>query len=147
VSAPRIICLCGLFSDASHSDHCSIRVLRHDHHHIFHLRNSVVAEAVRDSALSQHGETLRSFCVTSRSKRIVDTSRREKIVKYIIIGVTVVITIAAMRYIRGKQSAVKPAVIYERRKRRQAQLKPHGDSPSPNQSSGAPFFPPRPLAV
>jgi hypothetical protein len=98
-------------------------------------------------ALSQHGETLMSFGITSRSKRIADTSRTEKIVKYVVIGATVVITIAAMRYIRGKQSAVKPAVIYERRKRRQAQLKQQSDTPSPDQGSDAPYFPPRPLAV
>jgi hypothetical protein len=36
--------------------------------------------------------------------------------------VTVIVTIIAMRYIRKKQAAVTPEIIYERRKHRQAEL-------------------------
>jgi hypothetical protein len=98
-------------------------------------------------ALEQQGESRPSLCIASGSKRIVDASKRTKFVQFIIIGVTIAVTIIAMRYIRGKQNAVKPLVIYERRKRRQAQLKLHRDSSSLEQGDAAPFFPPRTLAV
>jgi hypothetical protein len=49
-----------------------------------------------------------------------------KLVQWIIIGVTVVVTIGAQRFLRAKQQEVKPSIIYERRKRRQIQFEATG---------------------
>ncbi|KAF9650223.1 hypothetical protein BDM02DRAFT_3093452 [Thelephora ganbajun] len=47
-----------------------------------------------------------------------DSSTQDKILKYSIIGVTLVITLWAMWYIYAQMGKVKPQVIYERRKAR-----------------------------
>ncbi|KAF9811060.1 hypothetical protein IEO21_06689 [Rhodonia placenta] len=49
-------------------------------------------------------------------------SRTDTIVKDIVIGITVLITIGAMWYVNTKLNQAKPAVIYEKRKARQAKL-------------------------
>lgn len=45
--------------------------------------------------------------------------KKTKIINYVIIGVTIAITLIAMRYINTKVDAAKPAYIYARRKSRQ----------------------------
>jgi hypothetical protein len=45
-----------------------------------------------------------------------------KAVQWIIVAVTAVVTIVAMRYLRMRQAAVLPEVVLERQKRRQEQL-------------------------
>jgi hypothetical protein len=81
-----------------------------------------------------------------------ETSKRTKIAQYLVIGVTIIVTIVAGLYIRRKQQAVKPAVIYERRKRRQA-LK-YGGSPDSSSyppastaASGDQMLQPQPMAA
>jgi hypothetical protein len=60
-------------------------------------------------------------CLWALILMIAGNLKHGKIVQWAIIGVTIVVTIFAMRYIREKQKAATPAVVYERRKRRQAQ--------------------------
>ena len=47
--------------------------------------------------------------------------KKTKIINYVVIGVTIVITLIAMRYINTKVDQAKPAYIYARRKSRQHQ--------------------------
>ncbi|KAM5544919.1 hypothetical protein V8D89_001817 [Ganoderma adspersum] len=49
-------------------------------------------------------------------------TKTQKIIKYAVITVTVLITILAMRYVNGKIDGVKQRVVYRRRKARQAKL-------------------------
>jgi hypothetical protein len=77
----------------------------------------------------------------TRSTTVVDST---KIIKYLVLGVTVIVTVFAMRYISKKQTAVKPLVIYERRKRRQAQLHSFASSESLERGDGVPLFHPKP---
>ena len=46
------------------------------------------------------------------------TSRKDNIIKYTILLITLVVTIGAMWYIHKRMTAVKPDVIYARRKAR-----------------------------
>lgn len=48
------------------------------------------------------------------------TSTKDNIIKYIVIGMTTIVTFAAMWYIYHLMDKVKPQVIYERRKARYA---------------------------
>jgi len=61
------------------------------------------------------------FGVLARDEADNKSSNTEKVVNYVIIAVTIVITIVAMRYINYKVDKVKPTFIYERRKARQSQ--------------------------
>ena len=49
-------------------------------------------------------------------------TKTTRIIKIVVIGATIVITLAAMRYINAKIEGVKHRVIYARRKARQAKL-------------------------
>ncbi|KAG9312603.1 hypothetical protein JVU11DRAFT_7000 [Chiua virens] len=53
------------------------------------------------------------------------TSKSNKILSYVVTGVTILVTVAAMWYIQREINRVKPEVIYARRKARQ--VKPDGD--------------------
>ena len=46
------------------------------------------------------------------------TNTRDTIVKDVVLGITAIITFAAMWYIYDKMNKAKPMVIYERRKAR-----------------------------
>lgn len=50
------------------------------------------------------------------------TTTRDKILSYVVAAITTVVTVAAMWYIQKEVNRVKPDVIYERRKARQANL-------------------------
>ena len=63
--------------------------------------------------------TCRLCFVRSTDKNPTKTTR---IIKIVVIGATIVITLAAMRYINAKIEGVKHRVIYARRKARQAKL-------------------------
>ncbi|KAI0077787.1 hypothetical protein K474DRAFT_1595263 [Panus rudis PR-1116 ss-1] len=51
-----------------------------------------------------------------------DKSTSDKIIQALVIGITTIVTIGAMWYVYHKMNLVKPIVIYERRKARQAKL-------------------------
>jgi hypothetical protein len=75
------------------------------------------------------GQTSEGMCglssrhvVPQSHDSVADGSSNERIVQYVVVGITVVVTILAARYMRNEQNKVRPTVIYERRKRRQAQL-------------------------
>ena len=52
----------------------------------------------------------------------VQLTKTQKIIKYVVITITILITIVAMRYVNGKIDGVKQRVVYRRRKARQAKL-------------------------
>jgi len=60
-------------------------------------------------------------------------SNQSKIISDVVVAVTILITIAAMWYILRLMNAVKPQVIYERRKARQAKLQRAELSPYSNE--------------
>ncbi|KAK0473594.1 hypothetical protein IW261DRAFT_1306799, partial [Armillaria novae-zelandiae] len=51
-----------------------------------------------------------------------DTDKKSKIISGAVLALTIVITVAAMKYILKQMNKVKPAVIYARRKSRQGKL-------------------------
>ncbi|KAI1781906.1 hypothetical protein LXA43DRAFT_860982, partial [Ganoderma leucocontextum] len=53
------------------------------------------------------------------------SSTSDTIIKYVVVGVTTLMTIGAMWYIYHKMNLAKPLVIYDRRKARQAKLANH----------------------
>ncbi|KZV66237.1 hypothetical protein PENSPDRAFT_689185 [Peniophora sp. CONT] len=59
--------------------------------------------------------------VAARQSADGQENKKTKIINYVIIGVTILITLVAMRYINAKVDAAKPAFIYARRKSRQHQ--------------------------
>ncbi|KAK7691171.1 hypothetical protein QCA50_006274 [Cerrena zonata] len=74
------------------------------------------------------------------------TSTTDKIIKGVVIGITTVVTILAMWWVYRKMNQVKPTVIYERRKARQAKLNAANGSTAylnaPNNFSTASVFNP-----
>ncbi|CAL1715905.1 unnamed protein product [Somion occarium] len=57
-----------------------------------------------------------------------ETSKTDTIIKTVVIVITTIVTIGAMWYVYRKMEQVKPKVIYERRKARQAKLVAAGGS-------------------
>jgi hypothetical protein len=58
---------------------------------------------------------------------IVDEPKSKTIVKWTSIVVITVVTIVAMKYIERKEDAVRPDIVYQRRKRRQTKLQALAD--------------------
>ncbi|GJE85607.1 Golgi apparatus membrane protein TVP38 [Phanerochaete sordida] len=75
------------------------------------------------------------------------SSTKDTIIKDVVIGITVVVTVAAMWYIYHLMAKVKPEVIYERRKARQAKLEagigelPYNNSAVLHSTADIPFDP------
>jgi hypothetical protein len=56
------------------------------------------------------------------------STQTHKILQWVFIAITIITTIAAMRYIRRKQRLVASDIVYQRRKRRQARLQAEEDA-------------------
>jgi hypothetical protein len=84
-----------------------------------------------------------SFWFTHRVTRSTKAVDSTKVIKYLVLGVTVIATVFALRFIGKKQTAVKPLVIYERRKRRQAQLHAFASSESLERGEEVPLIHPK----
>jgi hypothetical protein len=66
---------------------------------------------------------LRHHIVTTPPNYLIpEQTKTSKIVQYVSIAVTIIVTIRAMRYLDAKRAAVAPEIVYARRKRRQARL-------------------------
>jgi hypothetical protein len=86
----------------------------------------------------------RSAPAHSRPLR-TELAHHTKLVQFLIIGVTTLVTIAASRYIRLKKHAVREAVVYARRKHRQAGCAGQLDADS-ERGAAYPVYPPPAMA-
>jgi hypothetical protein len=68
------------------------------------------------------GESSPDVILEDETDRLCTDESKSKTIQRSVIGVTIVVTVVAMLYIRRLMKQARPAVVYARRKSRQAKL-------------------------